>query len=477
MNDMPGSPNSRNKPIVTPIAADNIDLLQLHSEFTSKYPYLLQSVAQPDGQPGYDILFAYPQFFLELDAQENLKIDGADNIAVSQAEFNSSDFLQAFENLWQRENNGWEGDCELPFSGGWFLFLGYELVRQIEPCLIKGSLQDNRFPVAVAARVPAAIIFSHKDQSYCMVVEENSHELRVKIQEDIAAIRKSQTNAAGNDNVSGKIITSLEEDEPGQYTDNVRRIKKYIKEGDVFQVNLSRQWQAKLPDDVSSSQIYRRLTRTNPAPFFALAEFGENAVISSSPERLVKTSKRNIDTRPIAGTRPRGETSDGDKANLDELIGHPKERAEHIMLIDLERNDLGRVCKPGSVKVNELMVLETYSHVHHIVSNVQGELRDDVTPSDVIKAVFPGGTITGCPKVRCMEIINELEDKVRGPYTGSLGYVNHSGDMDLNILIRTLVKHKDTLSLRAGAGIVADSDPQFELEETRAKAKGLLLAL
>ena len=147
------------------------------------------------------------------------------------------------------------------------------------------------------------------------------------------------------------------------------------------------------------------------------------------------------------------------------------------MLIDLERNDLGRVCVPGSVKVNELMVLESYSHVHHIVSNVQGKLRDTVSPSDVIRAVFPGGTITGCPKVRCMEIIAELEQIDRGPYTGSLGYVNHSGNMDLNILIRTLIKQNNQLSFRAGAGIVADSVPEKELEETRAKAKGLLLAL
>ncbi|MGD8641916.1 MAG: chorismate-binding protein, partial [Gammaproteobacteria bacterium] len=160
-----------------------------------------------------------------------------------------------------------------------------------------------------------------------------------------------------------------------------------------------------------------------------------------------------------------------------ELIGHPKERAEHIMLIDLERNDLGRVCVPGSINVNELMALETYAHVHHIVSNVQGELQKDTTPSDVIRAVFPGGTITGCPKVRCMEIIGELEQAPRNAYTGSLGYVNHDGSMDLNILIRTLARHGDRVSLRAGAGIVADSDPENELQETRAKAKGLLLAL
>ena len=158
-------------------------------------------------------------------------------------------------------------------------------------------------------------------------------------------------------------------------------------------------------------------------------------------------------------------------------MAHPKEQAEHIMLIDLERNDLGRICVPGSIKVNELMTLESYQHVHHIVSNVQGRLRDDVSPADVIRAVFPGGTITGCPKVRCMEILAEMEQQARGAYTGSIGYINRNGDMDLNILIRTLVRKDNRVSFRAGGGIVADSDAQHELAETRAKAKGLLRAL
>ncbi|HHS83940.1 MAG TPA: aminodeoxychorismate synthase, component I, partial [Gammaproteobacteria bacterium] len=184
-----------------------------------------------------------------------------------------------------------------------------------------------------------------------------------------------------------------------------------------------------------------------------------------------------VETRPIAGTRPRDEVQVRDLANSSELIAHPKERAEHVMLIDLERNDLGRVCVPGSIEVNELMVLESFAHVHHIVSNVRGRLRPEVTPGEIIRALFPGGTITGCPKVRCMEIIAELEGVGRGAYTGSMGYLNRDGSMDLNILIRTMVVGDGRLSFRAGAGIVADSVPQRELEETRAKARGLLLAL
>jgi anthranilate synthase component 1 len=184
-----------------------------------------------------------------------------------------------------------------------------------------------------------------------------------------------------------------------------------------------------------------------------------------------------ISTRPIAGTRRRGDSAADDEDLSSELFAHPKERAEHIMLIDLERNDLGRVCKAGTVDVDEMMVLESYAHVHHIVSNVRGDLRDEVTPGEAIAAVFPGGTITGCPKVRCMQIIDELEAAPRGAYTGSFGYLNRDGSMDLNILIRTMVKQGNQIRFRAGAGIVADSEPQAELDEARAKAEGMLRAL
>ena len=197
----------------------------------------------------------------------------------------------------------------------------------------------------------------------------------------------------------------------------------------------------------------------------------------SSPERLVSVRGGIASTRPIAGTRARSPHSGADAAQAAALLANDKERAEHVMLIDLERNDLGRVCRGGSVQVDEYMTLESYPHVHHIVSNVRGRLRAEVSPVDVLRALFPGGTITGCPKVRCMQIIAELEGAGRGAYTGSLGYLNRDGSCDLNILIRTLSACNDRLELRAGAGIVADSEPWAELAETRAKARGLLDAL
>jgi anthranilate synthase component I len=252
-----------------------------------------------------------------------------------------------------------------------------------------------------------------------------------------------------------------------------------VRAGDIYQANLSRRWDVSLAGDAPSraAALYRRLCAANPAPFAALAQWDGVAILSSSPERLLRVAGRRVDTRPIAGTRPRSRRPGGDLSEMSELAAHPKERAEHVMLIDLERNDLGRVCEAGSVQVDELMIIESYQHVHHIVSNVSGRLRADVTPIGALRAVFPGGTITGCPKFRCMQIIAELEGEGRGAYTGSLGYLTRDGSLDLNILIRTMTQSGPELSFRAGAGIVADSDPLRELEETRAKARGLLAAL
>jgi len=277
---------------------------------------------------------------------------------------------------------------------------------------------------------------------------------------------------------SGDGITfRIEEDEPGTFLAAVRRALEYVAAGDVYQANLSRGWQARPSAPLDPVMIYRRLRATNPSPFAALLRYEDFALLSSSPERLVSIRGNTVSTRPIAGTRPRGATAQADAALIQSLLGNEKERAEHVMLIDLERNDLGRVCAAGSVRVDEYMSIETYAHVHHIVSNVSGRLRNDVTPVGVIRALFPGGTITGCPKFRCMEVIAELEGIGRGAYTGSIGYLNRDGSCDLNILIRTITAQGGLFRFRAGAGIVADSNPEQELAETRAKAEGLRRAL
>ncbi|PIQ83858.1 MAG: hypothetical protein COV75_05210 [Candidatus Omnitrophica bacterium CG11_big_fil_rev_8_21_14_0_20_63_9] len=255
----------------------------------------------------------------------------------------------------------------------------------------------------------------------------------------------------------------------------VARALEHIRAGDIFQANVSQRFT--MPWHGHPLALYRTLRRINPSPFACFLSWEDLAVVSCSPERLVRVQRGRAETRPIAGTRPRGMTPESDAMNSLELLLSEKERAEHIMLVDLARNDLGRVCAAGSVAVDELMAIEEYSHVMHIVSNVSGALRPSIDPVDVIRAVFPGGTITGCPKVRCMEILRELEPVPRGLYTGSVGSIGIDGTMDLNLAIRTMVRQADALSFHVGAGIVADSVPEREYHETLAKAAALMEAL
>ncbi len=437
------------------------DLLELHCAQPQRYPHLLESATPGGAQAHYDILFAFPGERLELTAAGRL----------SGGPQHTGDFLAALDQICATHKVADTTCSGLPFRGGWFVYLGYELAAQIEPTLTLPPAR-SRLPVALAQRIPATVIRDHRRHCLWLVAEQGQEALLQRMAEDIAALTPC------GDIPDALLDGALQEDEPQLYLDAVARICDYILAGDVFQVNLSRVWRGRLRAEVRAQQVYQRLRKTNPAPFAALATWDDRAVLSSSPERLVRVDGTgHIETRPIAGTRPRGSDDVADNAYSSELLVHPKERAEHVMLIDLERNDLGRVCVAGSIEVNELMVLESYAHVHHIVSNVRGQLRPGVTPGAVIRAVFPGGTITGCPKVRCMEIIAELEGQGRGAYTGALGYINTDGSLDLNILIRTLMMEGDEIGFRAGAGIVADSQPEQELEETRAKARGMVLAL
>ena len=433
-----------------------IDLPALQRRDPRRFPLLLQSVAGGNALSRWDILFIADGSGLLLRDGETRTLAG---------ERVDGPFLAAFDAAFGAARG--EALDELPFSGGWALYLGYEAAAQIEPSLRLPAF-DGPLPDALALRCPAALLLD-KHHNRAIAVAEPGHEavldeaLRLLVAEEAAPLP-----AWPQDGV-------CREDDPARFIGAVTRILDYLHAGDVFQVNVSRAWTGRFPG-ADPHALYERLCRLNPAPFAGLLRFGDWSLLSSSPERLVSVRGETVQTRPIAGTRPRL-PGDDEPARIRELVGHPKERAEHVMLIDLERNDLARVCQPGSVRVDELMAVESYAHVHHIVSNVSGRLRPQATPGQVIAAVFPGGTITGCPKVRCMQIIAELEGTGRGPYTGALGYVNRNGDMDLNILIRSLWLQGDTLQLRAGAGIVSDSDPGHELQETRAKARGLLRAL
>jgi len=341
-----------------------------------------------------------------------------------------------------------------------------------------GSLIED-LPEAKTA-VPGPVLWTlYPDFSFCFddhvihVAANNEQSLKSALAMLDAAVPVSPPPAQFN--TVDLIATSA-----AQYKQAVQQVKAYIVAGDVFQANIARFWH--MPFEVSKlGALYDRLRRVNPAPFSSFARIesvaGSLCLISASPERLFRMhADGRVDTRPIAGTRRRAE-GDKDDALRAEMLLSEKERAEHIMLVDLERNDLGRVCKPGTVEVNERLIVEQYATVQHIVSNVRGVLEAGHDVVDLFRAMFPGGTITGCPKVRCMEIIHELENNARGPYTGGLGYIAWDGSADMNILIRTFWHHEGELCWAAGAGIVADSDPEHELVETGHKAEGLLRAL
>lgn len=449
------APASPAAPVVVRACAA-IDPLDLHRLAPARYPFLLES----SGAGRWDILCVAPGPSLVLAA------DGG----LSGPHAGQGSFLAALDAWYARERDDAAGHDGLPFVGGWFLYLGYGLAAEIEPRL--RLQQDTGLPVACAVRVHALLLRDRRDGSCRLVAEAGQERLLDAIAADLGRLPVPRPAP-----LAGPLVGAAAEDAPADYLLAVARARRYIHDGDVFQANLSRAWRAPLVAGVDAADLHARLRVANPAPFAALVALPGAGLVSCSPERLVEVRGKRIQTRPIAGTRPRGADAAADAALRAELLAHPKERAEHIMLIDLERNDLSRVCRAGSVRVPELMSLETYATVHHIVSNVEGELRADATPGRIIAAVFPGGTITGCPKVRCMEIIEELEAAPRGEYTGSLGYLGRDGSMDLNILIRSLVVRDGAARWRAGAGIVSDSVPERELEETRAKARGLARAL
>jgi len=424
------------------------DLLQLHRLAPQRYPLLLDSVARATADSRFSVLFALPQ--------QRICCHRLDE---AQGWFDAMDAAL-------QQTPRYAPLAEWPFQGGWAAFLSYELAQAIEPSTGPTDTLEE-WPVAELIRFPAAVICDWQREKAALIVEPQWRAEVDNILDDLATIQPLQSRA------TPQCPAELNEETPDQYLHQVDKARYYIREGDIFQTNLSRLWRSREPLPFSAADLYQRLCETNPAPFAVLWAQSGRSLISSSPERLFSLHGQMLSTRPIAGTHPRAADPETDKELAKRLLQHPKERAEHVMLIDLERNDLGRVCEPGSIRVSELMTLESYEHVHHIVSCVEGQCRADVRFSDIIRALFPGGTITGCPKVRCMQIITEMEQSPRGPYTGSVGYISQHGRSDFNILIRTLWTHQGHWNFRAGAGIVADSDAHKELEETRHKARGM----
>ncbi|MET4562236.1 para-aminobenzoate synthetase component 1 [Lysinibacillus parviboronicapiens] len=367
-------------------------------------------------------------------------------------------------------------NVKLPvFQGGAIGFVSYDYARKIEVLpdiaaddLAVPDIYFYLFDCWAVHDVTTNSVTLMKLEGSDVNLEERAHAWQVAAQEGFAARKFEKAGAVEVVNDESELLVSFAGTD---FETAVSKIQTYIAQGDVFQVNLSVRQSKKL--NATAMDVYEALRAFNPSPYMAYIAGADFAVVSGSPELLVKRHGKELSTRPIAGTRPRGKSQEQDLALAQELIDNEKERAEHVMLVDLERNDLGRVAAYGTVEVDEFMVIERYSHVMHIVSNVRGEIADGKTNADVVRAMFPGGTITGAPKIRTMEIIEELEPVRRGLYTGSIGWLGYTGDMEFNIVIRTAFIQDGVAHIQAGAGIVIDSIPEREYQESLNKAKAM----
>ena len=360
-----------------------------------------------------------------------------------------------------------EAACDIPFTGGFVGYLGYDLRHFIER-LPSNSRRDQRFPDMRFSLYEAVLCHDNARGEWWLCGEGREAD---RLREAVG--RASEPAASGESRICGPIRSNFKKQE---YLDAVRRVIEYILAGDIFQANLSQRYECEV--SCSAREVYSRLRAANAAPFGAYIEAGGGrCVMSTSPERFLKVDGRRVETRPIKGTRPRMGDEAADAAMRRELLASEKDNAELAMIIDLERNDLGRVCEFGTVKVDEARTLETYATVHHLVGTVSGMMRKGCDVVDILRATFPGGSITGAPKIRAMEIIDEMEPTARGVYTGGIGYIGLDGRADFNIAIRTALMDGERLTFQVGGGIVADSEPEAEYEETVAKGLGIVRAL
>lgn len=376
---------------------------------------------------------------------------------------------------------------ELPrFSGGAVGYLGYDVVRFWEK-IPQENEDDLNLPDFFFIFSDTLLVFDHIEHkmkiiSYAFLDEKKSAQAAYKEAKDridgiVTRLKRTSPSYPSSENRRRKVGRGSFQSNftPQDFMKRVEKAKEYIRKGDIFQVVLSQRFRRKV--NVSSFNIYRALRSLNPSPYMYYLRCGDFEIIGSSPEILVRKEGERVILRPIAGTRPRGKSEKEDRALVKELLDDPKERAEHIMLVDLGRNDLGRVCEYGTVRTTELLYVEKYSHVMHLVSNIEGKLKRGMDQYDLLRACFPAGTVSGAPKVRAMQIIEELENRLRGPYAGALGYFSFSGNMDTCIIIRTIIVKGGFAYVQAGAGIVADSCPKREYQETLNKARALFKAI
>ncbi len=439
-----------------------------------QYTYLLESVEGGENLARYSFIGLEPFVRLECRDGSGIVHDTAGPVEVS------GEPLEILKGIMDRYNAPkMEG---LPrFYGGAVGYFGYDLIRYIED-LPAETVDDLHLPDCHFILTKLVLIFDHVKHRVKIVVntEPGSDPVTAyhKALEKIDAIKKligeppALAKTTGLTGTPAGFVSNMTREE---YKAKVERAKEYIRAGDIFQVVLSQR--LKTPLQGEPFDIYRNLRTVNPAPYLFYLNFGGTVIIGSSPEMLIRVEDGIIQTCPIAGTRPRGRSTAEDRALETELLADEKEKAEHLMLVDLGRNDLGRVCDYGSIKVNGFMEVERYSHVMHLVSYVSGQLKPGHTAYDALRACFPAGTVSGAPKVRAMEIIEELEPTRRGVYAGAIGYFGFTGNMDTCITIRTILVHEGMTYVQAGAGIVADSDPDREYDETVNKAKALMETL
>jgi anthranilate synthase component 1 len=441
--------------------------------------FLLESVEQGENVGRYSFLGCNPEVVFMCKNGE-VEILYRDNEERFESCDSPIDVLRDFMRRYKPVSD----DGLPPFIGGAVGYLSYDMIRHWER-LPDSNPDDLALPDAFFCLTDTLIAFDHVKHRMILISNAHVHDdplqayqeavhkigmLKERLKSPLPTPEPRECDVKSVD-TDDLFVSNVERDE---FENAVLRCKEYIMAGDIFQVVLSQRFQRAYSGD--PFDLYRALRAVNPSPYMYYLQFGDLRIAGSSPEILIQLQNGEVCVRPIAGTRPRGKNRAEDLALEKELLADPKERAEHIMLLDLGRNDVGRVSEYGSVHVEDLMVIERYSHVMHIVSEVKGTLRKGLDAFDVLRAGFPAGTVSGAPKIRAMEIVDEQENVRRGPYAGTVGYISFDGNLDTAITIRTMVVSGGTIYVQAGAGIVADSDPAFEWEETRNKARGMLRA-
>ncbi len=467
-------------PIFKEISLDYDNPLSILKKISSKkYCFLLESSDGPEKWSQYSFLGFDPNLIISSE-KNKITIKSTNNKTTK---LNGDIFVKLKEIM--GDFNPVIVDNLPRFYGGLVGFFSYEIINQIEN-IFKNSGATGDFPDSLFMLTDSVIIFDNINKTAKIVINahiKDSNKIDKYYKNALSQINKiekllkfSNNNLYKKDNKFKKTTSPIKSNfTKSNFMNAVKKIKSYVKKGDVIQTVVSQRWETKYEDDPIN--LYRSLRKLNPSPYMFYLKMEKSLIVGASPEVLVRLENNKVESRPIAGTRPRGIDTEEDLKMEKDLLSDPKELAEHVMLVDLARNDISRVCKNSTVNVTEMMGIERYSHVMHIVSHVEGLIDKKKDAFDLLKSTFPAGTLYGAPKIRAMQIINELEPNQRGPYGGSVGYFGFSGNMDMSIVIRSFYIKNKTLYFQAGVGIVADSIPKNEYDETKNKSKAMLNAI